>query len=30
MTIVNQIEDLHPLAQKRAPRKFYEYADSGS
>jgi L-lactate dehydrogenase (cytochrome) len=30
MTIINQIEDLRALAQKRVPRMFYEYADSGS
>ena len=30
MTIVTTIEDLRVLAQKRVPRMFYDYADSGS
>ena len=30
MTIITNIEDLRVLAQKRVPRMFYDYADSGS
>ena len=30
MTIITTIEDLRQLAQKRVPRMFYDYADSGS
>ena len=30
MPIITQIEDLRRLAQKRVPRMFYDYADSGS
>lgn len=30
MTIITHIEDLRVLAQKRVPRMFYDYADSGS
>ena len=30
MTVITQIEDLRRLAQKRVPRMFYDYADSGS
>jgi L-lactate dehydrogenase (cytochrome) len=30
MTIINTIEDLRVLAQKRVPRMFYDYADAGS
>jgi L-lactate dehydrogenase (cytochrome) len=30
MTIINTIEDLRILAQKRVPRMFYDYADAGS
>ena len=30
MTVVTNIEDLRVLAQKRVPRMFYDYADSGS
>lgn len=30
MTTVTNIEDLRVLAQKRVPRMFYDYADSGS
>ena len=30
MTIITNIEDLRVLAQKRTPRMFYDYADSGS
>ncbi|HSX91705.1 MAG TPA: alpha-hydroxy acid oxidase [Hydrogenophaga sp.] len=30
MTVITNIEDLRVLAQKRVPRMFYEYADSGS
>ena len=30
MTVITSIEDLRVLAQKRVPRMFYEYADSGS
>jgi L-lactate dehydrogenase (cytochrome) len=30
MTIITNIEDLRILAQKRVPRMFYDYADSGS
>ena len=30
MTIITCIEDLRVLAQKRVPRMFYDYADSGS
>src|SRR5262245_50358347 len=30
MTVITNIEDLHVLAQRRVPRMFYDYADSGS
>jgi L-lactate dehydrogenase (cytochrome) len=30
MTVITTIEDLRRLAQKRVPRMFYDYADSGS
>ena len=30
MTVITNIEDLRELAQKRVPRMFYDYADSGS
>ena len=30
MTVITHIEDLRRLAQKRVPRMFYDYADSGS
>ncbi|MEN9844177.1 MAG: hypothetical protein RLZZ612_2006 [Pseudomonadota bacterium] len=30
MTVITHIEDLRLLAQKRVPRMFYDYADSGS
>lgn len=30
MTLITQIEDLRQLAQRRVPRMFYDYADSGS
>jgi L-lactate dehydrogenase (cytochrome) len=30
MTVITTIEDLRVLAQKRVPRMFYDYADSGS
>ena len=30
MSVINTIEDLRVLAQKRVPRMFYDYADSGS
>jgi len=30
MTVITNIEDLRLLAQKRVPRMFYDYADSGS
>lgn len=30
MTVITSIEDLRVLAQRRVPRMFYEYADSGS
>jgi L-lactate dehydrogenase (cytochrome) len=30
MTVVTNVEDLRVLAQKRVPRMFYDYADSGS
>ena len=30
MTIITCIEDLRVLAQKRVPRMFYDYADTGS
>jgi L-lactate dehydrogenase (cytochrome) len=30
MTVVTSIEDLRVLAQRRVPRMFYDYADSGS
>ena len=30
MTIITNIEDLRVLAEKRVPRMFYDYADSGS
>ena len=29
MTVITNIEDLRRLAQKRVPRMFYDYADSG-
>jgi L-lactate dehydrogenase (cytochrome) len=30
MTLITNLEDLRVLAQKRVPRMFYDYADSGS
>ena len=30
MTIITCVEDLRQLAQRRVPRMFYDYADSGS
>jgi len=30
MSVVTNIEDLRALAEKRVPRMFYEYVDSGS
>lgn len=30
MTTMTCIEDLRKLAEKRVPRRFYQYADSGS
>ena len=30
MTVITNIEDLRVMAQKRVPRMFYDYADSGS
>lgn len=30
MPLITTIEDLRKLAQKRVPRMFYDYADSGS
>ena len=30
MTVITNVEDLRVLAQKRVPRMFYDYADSGS
>jgi L-lactate dehydrogenase (cytochrome) len=30
MTVITNIEDLRVLAQKRVPKMFYDYADSGS
>ena len=30
MTVITTIEDLRVMAQKRVPRMFYDYADSGS
>ncbi|MEY4909264.1 MAG: hypothetical protein RL260_2982, partial [Pseudomonadota bacterium] len=30
MTVITCIEDLRQLAEKRVPRMFYDYADSGS
>jgi len=30
MPVITQIEDLRVLAEKRVPRMFYDYADSGS
>ena len=30
MTVITHIEDLRVLAEKRVPRMFYDYADSGS
>ncbi len=30
MTVITTIDDLRQLAQKRVPRMFYDYADSGS
>ena len=30
MSVITKIEDLRVLAQKRVPRMFYDYADSGS
>ncbi|MCI4427879.1 MAG: alpha-hydroxy-acid oxidizing protein, partial [Burkholderiales bacterium] len=30
MNVITNIEDLRVLAQKRVPRMFYDYADSGS
>ena len=29
MPVITHIEDLRVLAQKRVPRMFYDYADSG-
>ncbi|MCT7085346.1 alpha-hydroxy-acid oxidizing protein, partial [Salmonella enterica subsp. enterica serovar Oranienburg] len=30
MSLITSIEDLRKQAQKRVPRMFYDYADSGS
>ncbi len=30
MTVITEVEDLRLLAQRRVPRMFYDYADSGS
>ena len=30
MPVITHIEDLRVLAQKRVPRMFYDYADSGA
>ena len=30
MSVITEIEDLRLLAQRRVPRMFYDYADSGS
>ena len=30
MSVVTNIEDLRALAEKRVPRMFYDYVDSGS
>ena len=30
MSVITTIEDLRVLAEKRVPRMFYDYADSGS
>src|ERR1700716_2508886 len=30
MTVITHVEDLRRLAQRRVPRMFYDYADSGS
>jgi L-lactate dehydrogenase (cytochrome) len=30
MPVITNIEDLRVLAQKRVPKMFYDYADSGS
>ena len=30
MPVITNIEDLRVLAEKRVPRMFYDYADSGS
>ncbi len=30
MTVITNVEDLRVLAQRRVPRMFYDYADSGS
>ena len=30
MTVITNIEDLRALAERRVPRMFYDYADSGS
>ena len=30
MSVITNIEDLRVLAEKRVPRMFYDYADSGS
>ena len=30
MTVITTIEDLRVLAERRVPRMFYDYADSGS
>ncbi len=30
MAVITSIEDLRILAQRRVPRMFYDYADSGS
>src|ERR1700750_2701092 len=30
MTVITHVEDLRRLAERRVPRMFYDYADSGS
>ena len=30
MSVITTIEDLKEMAQKRVPKMFYDYADSGS
>jgi hypothetical protein len=30
MSVITNIEDLRRVAQRRVPRMFYDYADSGS